>query len=446
MMSLLKDRGASWRQFSRYVVPSVGAMLLFSMYTVVDGMFIAWGVGEVALTSVNIALPFVNALSGFAVLISMGTATLVAFARGRGDREEADGLFSQTVLVIVVVSAVVTGLAAIFAGKLAAFLGAGENTIAGATEYLRIVSLFSICFILSYCLEIMVKVDDNPKMAVIGAATSFIINVGLDYLFIMKFGWGIAGAAVATGFAQLASLLFFLAYFFSKRSHLKIRAFKPRPRAFLQIFPLGISDCSIEIIIAFSTFMYNHLLFYVFGEGSLTIYAVIAYINLIVLMVMQGIAQGMMHLVSLHLGKKETKAAQGYFSMCILTGLVLSIAITLLCHLKPQIIAGFLLSPDSPVFGETIRALRQFSLSFPLVGINIAIAGYFTAWGMPFPSIALALSRGFLFAPLTLLPCALLLGGQWIWIAAFLGELICLVAAILLFRRKKRDMVIMAAA
>lgn len=441
-MILLRERGASWRQFSRYVLPSVGAMLLFSMYTVVDGMFIAWGVGETALTSVNIALPFVNALSGFAVLISMGTATLVAFARGRGDKEEADGLFSQTVLVIVLVSAVVTGLAAFFARELAAFLGAGEHTIDKAAGYLRIVSLFSVCFILSYCLEIMVKVDDNPKMAVIGAATSFMINVGLDYVFIMKLGWGIAGAAFATGLAQLASLVLFLAYFFSKRSNLKIRAFKPRLHAFRKIFPLGISDCSIEIIIAFLTFMYNRLLFYVFGEGSLTIYAVIAYINLIVLMIMQGIAQGMMHLVSLHIGKREPKAAQGYFSMCILAGLALSIAVTLLCQIRPQFVAGFLLSQDSPVFGETIRALKQFSLSFPLVGINIAIAGYFTAWGMPLPSIVLALSRGFLFAPLALLPCALLFGGRWIWIAAFLGELLCFAFAMLLFKRKKRDMVI----
>jgi len=434
-MDRIKGAACSWKQFSRYVLPSVAAMLLFSLYTVVDGIFLAWGAGETALTSVNIALPFVSSLSGFSVLISMGTATLVAFARGRGDEKEASALFSQTVSIILIVSVLTTTLVLLFSKKLALFLGAGPLTLAGTNEYLRIISLFSVCFILSYCLEIMVKVDENPHMAILGVGASFIANIVLDYLFVVELRWGVKGAAWATGLAQIVSLFIFLCYFLSRKSHLKLSRFTPRPKVLLRIFPLGIADCSVELIVAFLTLLYNHILMYLFGESSLTVYAVIAYVNLFVFMMMQGVAQGMMHLVSLQMGGENATVAKGYFRMCMKTTLVLGLLFTGLSLGMPEAIVGMLLKVDSSVFEEAVRALHQFSISFLFVGFNIAIAGYFTARAMPIPSIVLALGRGFVFAPLALILFAFLGGGSFIWMAACVGEAFCLVISLLLLKR-----------
>ncbi|MBP1757776.1 MAG: multidrug transporter MatE [Firmicutes bacterium] len=427
----------SWKTFSRYVLPSVSAMVLFSMYTVVDGIFVSWGAGSDALTSVNIAMPFVNFLSGFSILISMGTATLVAFARGRGDTEEADGLFSQTVAVIVAVSLLITGLAAAFAEQIAAFLGAGPAYIGDSTAYLRIVSLFSVCFILSYCLEVMVKVDDSPVMAIVGVGASFLTNVVLDYVMVIVLDWGVRGAAWATGIAQVVSLLIFLAYFYSKRSHLKIRRFTPRPSAFKRIFPLGVADCSVEMIVAFLILIYNLVLRRVFGEESQAIYAVVAYINLFVFMVMQGVAQGMMHLVSLHMGKEEYGAVRGYFRMALLTCVGVSILLVAVCNLFPEVIAGLLMRSTEPMYQDTLYALQRFSLSFLFVGLNISIAGYLTAVEKAIPSVFLAVSRGFVFAPIALLLLAFTGGGQYVWFAALAGEAACFLVSLLVLQKSK---------
>jgi len=438
-MYSLKGAGCSWKTFSHYVLPSVAAMLLFSLYTVVDGIFLARGAGETALTAVNIALPFVSSLSGISILIAMGTATLVAIARGRGDEKEANGLFSQTVALMTAISLLITAAVTIFAKPLAQKMGAGPSTLVDTTAYLRIISFFALFFILSYCMEVMVKVDGNPYMAIIGVGTSFVTNIVLDYTFVIVFRWGVVGAAWATGIAQVVSLSIFLIYFFSKKSNLKIGAFKPQPKVFLRIFPLGVADCSVELIIAFLTLLYNRILFQRFGESSLTVYAVVAYLNLFVFMIMQGVAQGMMHLVSRYIGKGDNHAAAGYFRMCIFTSFCLSLLFVALCQLAPEVIARLLLEEGSHLLPETVRALRQFSFSFPLVGINIAIAGYFTAREMPLPSIALALSRGFLFAPIALIACAVLGEGQFIWMAAFFGEAACILVSLLaLYRAKGR--------
>ena len=69
----------SWKTFARYVAPSVSAMVLFSSYTIIDGIFVSKGVGEIALAAVNISLPFINILSGIAILLSMHTVNCLPF-------------------------------------------------------------------------------------------------------------------------------------------------------------------------------------------------------------------------------------------------------------------------------------------------------------------------------------------------------------------------------
>lgn len=415
----------SWKQLLRYVIPAASAMVLFSLYTVIDGILVAHGVSESALTSVNISLPFINVLSGLSILLSMGASTLCAFALGRGKKREAEEIFTQTVVVMVILSAAITVGVLLFTEELALFLGAGPQTLENAVTYLRIVSVFSVCFILSYCLEVMVKVDDSPVLATVGVAVAAVVHVGLAYVFIFHFHWGVAGSALATGLAQLCSLIVFLIYFVGGKSDLRFRKFRFQAKTLLRSLPLGVADCSIEFMLGFLTVLYNNLLFLLFGESHQTIYAVIAYLSLLVFMVMQGIAQGMMPLVSVAVGQGDNKAIRFYF----LRSLVLVVGAEVL------IVAAILLSTDSPLFTQAVAALRQYALSYLLAGINILLAGFFTALGHGKASCLLSLSRGFVLLPAAILVLSHLTGGQAIWIAALAGEGLSFVLGLVLLKR-----------
>lgn len=434
---LNQPAAGSWRLFFHYVIPSVSAMVLFSSYTIIDGIFVSHGVGELALASVNISLPFINILSGIAILLSMGTSTLCAFAMGEGDHEKAERIFTQTVAVILGVSVLITLAVSLFAEPLGYLLGAGPQTIGRTSEYLHIVCLFSVCFILSYCLEVMVKVDGRPQLAVMGVGTSFLLNVGLDYLFIFQFHWEVFGAALATGLAQLGSMLFFLSYFLSGKSNLKFRKFQFHPGQFRRILPLGIADCSIELMLGFLTLLYNHVILSLLGEESLATYAVIAYISLLVSMVMQGVAQGMMPLVSLAVGQNDRSSIRRYLFQCIVTVLAVGAVVELFCQLTPGLLVNLLLEDSSPLFRETVSALRQYGLSYLPAGISIALAGYFAALGKSGASALLSLARGFVLLPGALLAIYFFLQGSGIWMAALMGELITLLLALFLLRRSK---------
>lgn len=425
----------SWKQLLRYVIPAASAMVLFSLYTVIDGILVAHGVSESALTSVNISLPFINVLSGLSILLSMGASTLCAFALGRGKKREAEEIFTQTVVVMVILSAAITAGVLLFTEELALFLGAGPQTLENAVTYLRIVSVFSVCFILSYCLEVMVKVDDSPVLATVGVAVAAVVHVGLAYVLIFHFHWGVAGSALATGLAQLCSLIVFLIYFVGGKSDLRFRKFRFQPKTLLRSLPLGVADCSIEFMLGFLTVLYNNLLFLLFGESHQTIYAVIAYLSLLVFMVMQGIAQGMMPLVSVAVGKGDRKAIRFYFLRSLVLVVGAEVLIVAACLLLPQRFAAILLSTDSPLFPQAVAALRQYALSYLLAGINILLAGFFTALGHGKASCLLSLSRGFVLLPAAILVLSHLTGGQAIWIAALAGEGLSFVLGLVLLKR-----------
>ena len=427
----------SWKTFLHYVIPSVAAMVLFSAYTIVDGIFVSKGVGELALAGVNISLPFINILSGTAILLSMGTSTLCAFALGRGEHEKAEKIFTQTVVAIVVIAAVITLAVSLFSEPLAYFLGAGPQTVGYSSQYLHVVCLFSVCVILSYCLEVMVKVDGAPQLAMFGVGVSFLINVGLDYLFIMVWHWGVFGAALATGLAQLGSLIFFLAYFLSGKSNLRFRRFSFHLKDFQRILPLGIADCSIELMLGFLTLLYNHVITNLLGESSLPIYAVIAYVSLLVSMVMQGIAQGMMPLVSLAVGEQDPSAIRLYLRRSFLLVLVVGAVVVGVCLAAPGGIVALLLSGESTLFDQTVAALRQFALSYLPAGITIVLAGYFAALGRAGSSALLSLGRGFVLLPAALLVLNLLGASSLIWTAALIGELLSLALGLVLLGRNK---------
>ena len=425
----------SWKTFLHYVAPSAAAMVLFSSYTIIDGIFVAKGVSDLAMAAVNLSLPFVNVLSGIAILLSMGASTLVAFALGRGEKEKADQLFTQTVALIVILSAVITLAVCLWTESLAHLLGAGPLTLAYASQYLHVVCLFSLCFILSYCLEVMVKIDGRPQLAVIGVGISFVIHIGLDYVFIFLMDLEVLGSALATGLAQLASLIFFLVYFLSGKSTLQFRKFKFDWAALRASLPLGVADCSIEFMLAFLTLLYNRVISASMGEEYLPLYAVIAYISLLVSMVMQGIAQGMMPLVSLAIGQQDQEGTLRFLGKCLLCVAAVSLLVELICQLCPSLLVAMLLEGNSALFPQAVSALRQYALSYLAAGVSIALAGYFAALGKGPSSMLLSLGRGFVLLPAALLVISFLGSGQGIWMAALVGEILALALGLVLLHR-----------
>lgn len=428
MKTLQMQYGKS--EFARYVLPSVASMLVFSLYSMVDGIFVAHGVGEEALAAVNLSMPFTNCIFALAVMLAVGASTVAAIHIGRGELEQARRTATMNTLVVAAIAIIISVLTHIFIEPIALLLGATESTLGYVKEYLGIVSRFAICYMVSYCLEVMVKTDGHPQLSIVGVVSCSLTNVLLDYVFVIRWGWGIAGAAWATGIAQTISLLLFLTHFLSKRANIKPLLGKPEFSAYKRIIPLGFADFTAEISIGLITLLFNRVILANIGEHGVVSFAVVSYVNTLVLMLATGVTQGMQPLVSIYYGMGERRCCRGYFIRALVSAEALGIAAFLLCRIFAPNIASLVLGEGSGSIEYTAYALRRFSFVFLAVGVNICAAGYFTAVERPSRSMTISLLRGFVLVAASMFGLVALVGGEGVWFTTALSEALCLIVSI----------------
>ena len=426
------------KKFFRFLIPSVASMWIFAMYTIVDGIFVAQGVGPEALAAVNLSSPINHMIFSVGALFATGAATMISFALGRGDKKEAGQLFSQNLVMVCAVAALLSAVMLFNLEPLSWFLGATESTIDYVKEYVRYIALFAVFFMVSYNLEVQVKANGAPHVSMIGVAACGLSNILLDYVFVIRLSMGVGGAALATGLAQMFSTCIFLGYFLTHRDNVRLQGFRFHGSWCGRIMKLGIPNCVMELSGAFSVFLFNITILKVVGEKGVVCYTVLAYVFTFVINAMFGVTQGVQPLVSYYFGGKQYEKCERLFRYGMTTVLAFSLLFFGLMELCPQLVVGvFLKKDDMELFSYTLRAMRLYACSFLLMGYNIFIGGYFTAVDQPKPSFLISLCRSFLFLTGCLLLMAKLFGADGIWLATTASEALSLLLTLALWKRRK---------
>ena len=416
-------------------------MWVFALYTMVDGAFVAWGCGESALAAVNIASPFTVFIFACGLIFATGSSTVISILLGQGNGEEANRIFTQNILLMAAGSLAITAGAFLFSEPLARFLGASDSNLFLVREYLMGISAFAAFFVVSYNMEVLAKTDGTPQLSAVGVSCCALINIVLDYLFVIRFGWGVLGAAVATGIAQAASTSIFLVYFLFHSKKLHFVPFRPDLSIYRRIVPIGLADGITELSGGIVIFLFNRTILRVIGEAGVVSYTVISYVNTLVLNAMAGVTQGMQPLASFYFGKGDLLSCRKLLRYALTTALCVSCFVFGAVQLGAEaIVSLFIRAESAQVFAYTSHAMRIFSLSFPLVGINVVLAGFFAAMELPRCSFSISLSRGLVLLAASLSVLAALWGDSGIWAATGVSEGLCLLLSLTLLARQLRRM------
>ena len=426
------------RDFIKYIIPAVVAQWVFALYTMVDGMFVARGVSEVALAAVNLSSPFVMGLFAVSLMFAVGTSTIVAMLFGEKKIQEAKEVFSQNIVVLIILSLLITALVLLNLEGFCRFLGATENTLPYVKEYVGTIAPFAVFFILSYSFEILISTDGYPALATIIVTIGVVANCILDYLLIIVFDLGVFGAAFATGFSQLLVVCVYLIHFLGKKGTIKFCRFKVRPKVVLREmrngFPSGITELSAGIV----TFVFNQFILMYLTEDALVSYSIIAYINGIVVMSMTGIAQGAQPLVSYYYGKKEMDKCRKLLKYGFTAMFIASIAALSISYFGADLLVRVFISADmSDLIVYSAKVFRIFIFAFLLVGYNIEMAGFFTAIERPVAAVLISLGRGCVTLVISMIILTTIFGGTGIWWGALLSEALCLIISLTLFKKMK---------
>lgn len=435
----MQEQQSLRKQFFRFSTATVASLMVFSLYSIVDGLFVARGVGEYAMSAVNLSVPFINLLFSIAVIFAVGTSTIIAYLLGQKNAQSANKLFSQNLVTLTVIGVTISVLVLVFTEPFALLLGADELTLEYTIHYLQGLAPFAVCFMISYNLEVLVKTDGRPRLALITVCVGCVTNCVLDYLAIFHWDMGIWGAAAATGVSQLLTCVIYMTHFFGKHTTFHPVRFRMDWKIYRRLLPIGISDGLTELCNGLMIFLFNHTILRCIGTDGLVAYTIIAYANTLVINITMGISQGSQPLISFQNGREDGAAigkllGYGLRTMCG----VAAVCFTALFLAAPALIGMFLPEAEPQMLAFSTDAFRRYSLCYLPVGFNIYIAGFLTAMERPVPAVAISTGRGLILQGSILLLLAAVFGGSSIWFAPLISELLCLGLSVFFLLRLRR--------
>ena len=454
-------------RFIQYVLPSVAAMWVYTIYTMADGIFVARGVGEQALAAVNLCMPMINGAFSMGILFAVGASTRASICKGRGDTQESNRVFTIGAVTVAAIGLLTALTATLLLPQLARLLGADAETLPYVKGYLGIIVLFLPFYMTSYYLEVLVKADGFPKLAIKTSIAGALTNIVLDAIFVLVFHGGIEGAAVATGLSQAMTFSIYLRHFLARTPLRKAAvsaangtaadatlstpaAANPgftfvrvrwQPQAVVRFAKLGLADCVTELSIGLCIFVFNRTLLAVSGSEGVVIYTVISYFGQLVLMTMMGINQGSQPLISYYYGKGQSEFCSYIFRLALCCAGVCAIVAFVIGFFCPAPIVNIYIDhgTNPELYARGIRAFRLYAPAFLPLGIVIPMMGYFTSLELPKQAMSISLGRGMLFAICALLLLAFLFGEPGIWISAVVSETCTLILALLLYRHDRKS-------
>lgn len=430
----------TYRKLLSFVLPSIVMMVFTSIYGVVDGLFVSNYAGKTAFAAINLVMPFIMVLGGMGFMIGTGGTALVAKVLGEGEKEEANRYFSMMVLVTLLLGVALSVVGVIFMRPVSRLLGATEAMMDDCVLYGRIVIAFTFTFMLQNVFQSFLIVAEKPKLGLGVTVAAGVTNMVLDALFVGGFGWGIAGAAVATGLSQCVGGILPLIYFLRPNNSL-LRLCKTRLelRPILKACGNGSSELMSNISSSFVSMLYNFQLMRFAGEDGVSAYGVLMYVQFIFVAIYVGYAVGSAPIVGFHYGAKNHDELKNLLRKSTLlmasSGVVLTILAMVLAGPLAKIFVGY----DQGLYDLTRHAFRVFAYSFLLAGFNIFASSFFTALNNGVVSAAISFLRTLIFQTASVLLLPLVLGVDGIWWAIFAAEVFAsLISVAFLFAKRER--------
>ena len=424
------------REFLKYTSQNVMGMIGLSCYILADTFFISQGLGPDGLTALNLAIPFYNFIQGFGLMMGMGGATKFALLRGQGREDEAQGVFTQSLILALAASLLFVIPGVFCSSQLSTLLG-GSGAVHGMTRiYLRVLLSFSPAFLVNNVCLCFVRNDNAPRLAMTAMLGGSFSNILLDYLFIFPLNMGMFGAILATGLAPVISLAILAPHF--RRRTLRLSRQGLRVKGAGELAALGSPSLIAELSSGLVLLMFNLIILSLAGNLGVAGYGVVANIYLVVLALFTGLSQGIQPLVSAAWGRREERTVRTVYRYALWAAVLLAAAVYVLSVLFAQPIVAVFNREQDPVLQQiAVRGLRLYFTAFFFSGFNVVTAVYFSSMDRPRAGFAVSILRGFVL----IVPLALIMSRLWgmdgVWLSAPVTEALTALAAIYLLRKLK---------
>lgn len=429
----------TYSKLLRFVFPSIIMMIFTSIYGVVDGLFVSNFAGKTAFASINLVMPFVMILGGIGFMIGTGGTALVSKVLGEGKKEKANKIFTMMIIFTLLLGTLLSVIGVVSMPWVADFLGATEEMMADCILYGRIVTGFTVAFMLQNVFQSFLIAAEKPKLGLLATVLAGVTNMALDAIFIIVFKWGVAGAAIATGLSQCVGGIFPLIYFSRDNSSLlRLTKTKLEIKPILNACGNGSSELMSNISSSVVSMIYNFQLMKYVGEDGVSAYGVLMYVQFIFVAIYIGYAIGCAPITGYHFGAQNHGELKNMLRKSAFLSAISGVVLTILAIVLSSPLAMLFVGYDEELYELTRHAFSLFAYSFLLAGFNIFTSSFFTALNNGAVSAAISFMRTLIFQTSSVLILPIFLGVDGIWWAITVAEVFAFILS-LIFLFAKRE-------
>ncbi|VVE42216.1 MATE family efflux transporter [Pandoraea nosoerga] len=438
------------KQFTSLAVPTILSGWVYTVYTLIDGIFIGRHVGQQALAALNLVVPLLYVPYAISVMVGVGGATLIARLLGEQRHADARRAFSQVLWVMFASGIAMSAGLLAFRHEIAAALGAQGAITNDVVAYLSGWGWFVLFANGLYAMELFLRVE-GARAARFGLYAMFLgalANVALDYWLIVVRGMGMYGASLATGISMMVSSSAMFAY------HLWLaRKVVPAAQAFgggtvhvWRAMYNGASEFLGAIAPAVTVFAFNRVILANFGEPGLAAYAILEYMTLGATVTMVALVQSMQPMISFYRGARDTRSLRGSFRLGVMAVLGFSLAVAIAMATLARPLTFAFLPSGGQAWSILEHAVLWYALAFLPAAGNLIVAGFLTAVEAPGPSAVIAMLRSWVLLLGMLWWLDAWLGGEAIWYTLLITETVTLAVSVWLYWRHARGEKLLPAA
>lgn len=415
-------------------------MVFTSIYSVVDGLFVSNYVGKVPYTALNLIWPLIMGMGALGFMMGSGGSAIVAKTLGEGKPEDARRYFSMVVYATIIGSLVLSTIGFIFIRPISIALKATEDLLPYSMLYGRILLIALVFFMLQNVFQSFFAVAEKPKLGLLVIVIAGVTNMILDYVFIVIFQWGLAGAAIATAISEVVGGGIPLFYFLRRNSsllHLVVTRFELRP--LLKTCTNGSSELMTNLSSSLVNILYNLQLMKLIGQDGVAAFGTIMYVFFIFVAIFIGYSMGCAPLIGYHYGAGNHKELKNLLTKSLILMGILGLFLTALAEVLAAPLSKLFVGYDPELYTLTCHAFRLYAFSFLVTGFNIYGSAFFTALNNGGISATISFLRTLLFqvAMIYILPIFLDLDG--IWLAVTVAECLTLVITVIFFVTQRKN-------
>lgn len=426
-----------------FALPSIVAMLVSSLYNIVDQFFIGRSVGELGNAATNISFPLSIMCVAIALLFGIGGASAFNLAMGKGKKEEAVYYMGNSATMQIICGTILSVVTIIFLKPMLTFFGSPDDVLGYAMTYTRIVAIGFPFLIFATGGGHLIRADGSPRFTMMCNLTGALVNTALDALFVFGFNWKMAGAAAATIIGQVISCamsVYYLSHCKSvtlKKKHLFVRR-----KYVTRIMALGMAPCGNQLSMMIVQIIMNKSLKYygaksVYGESiPIACVGIITKVNQVFMAFIIGISQGLQPIVSFNYGAGKYDRVKDAYKKALTAGLSLAFVAFLMFQLVPRQIISVFGNGNELYFKFAVNYFRIFLLFTFLNCIQPISSNFLTAIGKPKRGVFLSLTRQIIFLLPLIIVMPLIMGIDGIMYAGPIADCMAGVVSVFMISRE----------